>query len=304
VAKRWRRCCVRVTPGRTRRPITSRCWIRPVRVARPRPAVSGAWIRAAGGPLGLRRRHPRLRPGVPGPGGVVLLQFSVDARIQAIADRVPGHCWAPAIQTHGGVRDGAWVAEVTGMLDLATWPEGSRVSLRAERPHPGAHLTFTDADGHRITAFITDIPDRVIAGQTAGLELNYRQHARAEDRILPGSQGHRPAQPAVSRIRREHRLAAHPAHRHRPGVLGQTPRLHRHTRTGPRRDRSRHHSRSAASSRPPPPLPTAKSTNPKQDQLNIARKTEVRDSARRLPGGQVSVEKRQLERGLRKRRSG
>jgi hypothetical protein len=109
--------------------------------------------------------------------------FPVDARIQAIVDRVPEHCWAPAIQTDGGIRDGAWVVEVTGMLDLAAWPEGSRVFLRAERPHPGAQLSFTDADGHRITAFITDIPDRVIPGQTAGRELNHRQHARVEDRI-------------------------------------------------------------------------------------------------------------------------
>jgi hypothetical protein len=109
--------------------------------------------------------------------------FPVDARIQAIVDRVPDHCWASAIETGGGIRDGAWVVEVTGMLDLATWPHGSRVILRAERPHPGAQLTFTDADGMRVTAIITDIPDRVIAGQTAGLELNHRQHARVEDRI-------------------------------------------------------------------------------------------------------------------------
>lgn len=109
--------------------------------------------------------------------------FPVDTRIQAIVDQVPGHCWEPAIETDGGIRDGAWVADVTGMLDLSTWPEGAKVLLRAERPHPGAQLTFTDADGHRITAIITDIPDRVIAGQTAGLELNHRQHARVEDRI-------------------------------------------------------------------------------------------------------------------------
>jgi hypothetical protein len=109
--------------------------------------------------------------------------FPVDARIQGIVDRVPSHCWASAIETGGGIRDGAWVVEVTGMLNLETWPAGSRVILRAERPHPGAQLTFTDADGMRITAFITDIPDGVLAGQTAGLELNHRQHARVEDRI-------------------------------------------------------------------------------------------------------------------------
>ncbi|HEX5402741.1 MAG TPA: transposase, partial [Pseudonocardiaceae bacterium] len=112
--------------------------------------------------------------------------FPVDTRIQAIVDEVPDGCWESAIQTGGGIRDGAWVAEVTGMLDLSAWPEGSRVVLRAERPHPGAQLRFTDADGHRITAFITDIPDRVIAGQTAGLERHHRQHARVEDRIREG----------------------------------------------------------------------------------------------------------------------
>jgi hypothetical protein len=109
--------------------------------------------------------------------------FPVDTRIQAIVDQVPDHGWADAIETGDGIRDGAWVADVTGLLDLTNWPEGSTVILRAERPHPGAQLTFTDADGHRITAIITDIPDRVIPHQTAGLELNHRQHARVEDRI-------------------------------------------------------------------------------------------------------------------------
>jgi hypothetical protein len=109
--------------------------------------------------------------------------FPVDTRIQQIVDQVPAHCWAPAIEGDGGIRDGAWVAEVTGLLDLSTWPPGARVILRKERPHPGAQLSFTDADGLRITAFITDIGDRVIPGQTAGLELNHRRHARVEDRI-------------------------------------------------------------------------------------------------------------------------
>jgi DDE family transposase len=109
--------------------------------------------------------------------------FPVDTRIQAIVDQVPALCWAPAIETDGGIRDGAWVAEVTGLLNLSTWPEGARVFLRKERPHPGAQLSFTDADGLRITAFVTDIPDHVIPGQVAGRELNHRQHARVEDRI-------------------------------------------------------------------------------------------------------------------------
>ena len=115
--------------------------------------------------------------------------FPVDARIQAIVDQVPEHCWAAAIETDGGIRDGAWVADVTDMLNPAAWPAGSRVILRAERPHPGAQLTFTDADGMRITAFITDIPDRIIAGQSAGLEL-WPPSARSRGRSHPRSQEH------------------------------------------------------------------------------------------------------------------
>jgi hypothetical protein len=120
---------------------------------------------------------------VSGSGGVVLLRVPGGCRIQAVVDQVPDHCWESAIDRDDGIRDGAWVADITGMLDLSTWPAGAKVIVRAERPHPGAQLTFTDVDGHRITAFITDIGDRAIAGQTAGLELNHRQHARVEDRI-------------------------------------------------------------------------------------------------------------------------
>ena len=109
--------------------------------------------------------------------------FPVDTRIQAVVDQIPDQAWESAIDRDGGIRDGAWVADITGMLELSTWPEGTTVIVRAERPHPGAQLTFTDADGHRITAFITDIGDRVLPGQTAGLELHHRQHARVEDRI-------------------------------------------------------------------------------------------------------------------------
>jgi hypothetical protein len=50
-------------------------------------------------------------------------------------------------------------------------------------PHPGAQLNFTDSDGLRVTAFITDTPPGVVPGQLGGLELRHRQHARVEDRI-------------------------------------------------------------------------------------------------------------------------
>ena len=114
--------------------------------------------------------------------------FPVDERVQAIVGLIPDECWHPAIEDGDELREGAWVAEATGMIDLSSWPEGSRLVLRKERPHPGAQLTFTDVDGHRITAFLTDTRPGVIPGQAAGLELRHRQHARVEDRIREGKQ--------------------------------------------------------------------------------------------------------------------
>jgi len=110
--------------------------------------------------------------------------YPVDTRVQDAVDTLNlGDCWYPAIDTDGGIRDGAWVAEATDLVNLASWPEGTRLILRKERPHPGAQLRFTDADGMRVTAFITDTPPGVVPGQVAGLELRHRQHARVEDRI-------------------------------------------------------------------------------------------------------------------------
>ncbi len=72
------------------------------------------------------------------------------------------------------------------MINLSAWPEGSRLILRKERPHPGAQLTFTDVDGHRVSAFLTDTGPGVVPGQAAGLELSHRHHARVEDPHPPG----------------------------------------------------------------------------------------------------------------------
>src|SRR5262249_9735904 len=69
--------------------------------------------------------------------------FPIDERVQAIVDLIPQECWHPAIEAVDELRDGAWVAEATGMIDLGSWPDGSRLILRKERPHPGAQLTFT-----------------------------------------------------------------------------------------------------------------------------------------------------------------
>lgn len=89
------------------------------------------------------------------------------------------NAWEPALDADGDVRDGAAVAELTGLLDMNGWPDGMRVIVRRERPHPGAQLRFDDVDGYRLTAFATNTR----RGQLQQLELRHRRRARCEDRI-------------------------------------------------------------------------------------------------------------------------
>ncbi|MCU1588883.1 MAG: transposase family protein [Frankiales bacterium] len=100
--------------------------------------------------------------------------------IDALA-ALPRQAWRAAIDSDGQPRDGAQVAELTRYLRPARnpWPPGMRVIARRERPHPGAQLRLTDADGWRITIFATN----VTGGRIAEHELLHRQRARAEDRI-------------------------------------------------------------------------------------------------------------------------
>jgi hypothetical protein len=106
--------------------------------------------------------------------GMTITEDMQDAILQ-----LPERVWEPAYDAGGQVRPGAWVAELTGLLDLSSWPAGMRVIARRERPHPGAQLRFTDIDGHRFTCFATDAR----RGQLADLELRHRRRARCEDRI-------------------------------------------------------------------------------------------------------------------------
>jgi len=106
---------------------------------------------------------------------------------------LPKTAWTPAYQARkpraaeDGVqiepRDGAWVIEATGLVNLSGWPPGTRLILRKERPHPGAQLRTTDADGMRITGFLTNTGPGGPGRQLADLELRHRRHARVEDRI-------------------------------------------------------------------------------------------------------------------------
>lgn len=102
----------------------------------------------------------------------------VDHTIRDQVLEISENAWVAAIDSNGEDRDGAWVAELTDQLDLNAWPQGSRLIVRRERPHPGAQFTIFDEHGYRHTAFLTDQ-----IGEIAGLEMRHRQRARVEDCI-------------------------------------------------------------------------------------------------------------------------
>jgi hypothetical protein len=120
----------------------------------------------------------------------VCAEFSVgwavtDRERRAIA-KLPETAWAEAIDADGRPRQGAHVAELTGLLPprtLADYPPGTRILVRRERPHPGAQLdAFEERDGWRYQCVATDTG----VGQLAFLDARHRAHARVEDRIRTG----------------------------------------------------------------------------------------------------------------------
>lgn len=105
--------------------------------------------------------------------------YEVDERVREAILGLPDSAWQQAIDAEGAERDGAQVTELTEQLDLSAWPEGTRLIVRRERPHPGAQFEVFDAHGYRHTAFITDQDGDDIAA----LELRHRRRARVEDSI-------------------------------------------------------------------------------------------------------------------------
>ena len=111
------------------------------------------------------------------------MQFSVGYEltetVRSAILQIPADTWIGALDQDGSARKNGEVAEITESVDLSAWPERSRLIIRRERPHPGAQLSFTDHDGYRFQAILTDQTDPDIAV----LECRHRQHAHVEDRI-------------------------------------------------------------------------------------------------------------------------
>jgi hypothetical protein len=105
--------------------------------------------------------------------------YELTQQVRSAILEIPENAWVPALDQDGSSRTNGEVCEITDTVDLSAWPEGSRLIVRRERPHPGAQLSFTDHDGYRFQSILTDQDDAEIAV----LECRHRQHAHVEDRI-------------------------------------------------------------------------------------------------------------------------
>jgi hypothetical protein len=52
--------------------------------------------------------------------------YAVDARVRDAVEMLnTTDSWYPAIDSGGGIRDGAWVDEATDLVDMSHWPAGT-----------------------------------------------------------------------------------------------------------------------------------------------------------------------------------
>jgi len=86
--------------------------------------------------------------------------------------------WAPAVRQDGDLRPGAAVAELTDLVDLSEWPEGTRLIVRREPLHPGAQQSLFPSSLFRYWGHYTDAD-----GDPVVLDAHIRAHAHVEDHI-------------------------------------------------------------------------------------------------------------------------
>ena len=110
--------------------------------------------------------------------------FSVVARtnpqVQAAISRAANDKarWFPALTQAGDERDGAAVAELSDLIDLGDWPEGTRFIVRREPLHPGAQTSLFPSLDYRFWGHYTDR-----AASPVDADVHLRAHAHVEDHI-------------------------------------------------------------------------------------------------------------------------
>jgi hypothetical protein len=113
--------------------------------------------------------------------------FDVTEPVRTAIATVPGKVWAAALDADGGVRAGAYVTDITGLLELADgWPEQMRVHARIEPLHPRHRKQASDIEkkrGQRFQAVATDT-DTITGGPDyPRIDVLHRNHAGVEDVI-------------------------------------------------------------------------------------------------------------------------
>jgi hypothetical protein len=155
------------------------------------------------------------------------LGMQMDAHVREAILAQPEPAWTPAVDPDGQPRKGAEVCELTGWIDLHTWPEGTRAICRREDAHPGAQLRFTDHNGHRFQVFLTDQSDLTLLGWSCAT-------ASAPASRTASAPPKPPAwQPPLRPVAAQQRLAGAGPGRPRPAVLDPGAAAGRRTR--PRR---------------------------------------------------------------------
>jgi hypothetical protein len=77
--------------------------------------------------------------------------FPLPHNTSDLLELIPADVWTPACDAHDQIRDGAWVAELTALLDMTGWPAGMRVIVRND-PTPARSCgspTSTDTGSPR-----------------------------------------------------------------------------------------------------------------------------------------------------------
>jgi hypothetical protein len=86
--------------------------------------------------------------------------------------------WSPALRQDGGLREGAAVAELTSLVNLSHYPEGTRLIVRREPLHPGAQRSLFPSLDYRYWGHYTDR-----SGDPVLLDNEMRAHAHVEEHI-------------------------------------------------------------------------------------------------------------------------
>ncbi len=156
--------------------------------------------------------------------------FTLPEHAPDLVALIPDTVWTPAYDSSGEVRPGAWVAELTSLLDLSGWPPGPA----CDRPQ-GTAPSRGAAPAHRRRRAPADrVRDQHQGGRARHPAARPRAAApppgprRGPD---PLREGHRPDEPAAARLRAEPDLVRPGRPRRRPARLDPAPRPDRARRS-------------------------------------------------------------------------